>query len=283
MKQHIFLIIVIAFLLGCSKTENKNTSSALNDLNIFIGQAYPSKHLVLLKVNSGLANKTEWPKVISFAPLVPTSKNLLVNFKNGFYSNKRSNLYVPEFEKMPAIHTSKCTPSTYKSNAQFKYSENKILVDFFDRGYSDNCIQESNVTIYKSNQIIQQSIPIIGFANNSDKFEISYNNFGKPLLLDSHRKNQVNKYKKDFRVAYKKAYGTNYNENESNIGQIPTIADAIILAEVSNKATQFIIRISIWERISIAQHIYRVMVFDFMKKEKLIESHEISKAQGYLG
>lgn len=281
-----FFLVIGATQYGCNKNQSEKvtTNKGLSSLKLFIGQAYPSKHVILQKVSSGITEKNKWPKSISFAPLVPpTSDTVPATFNDAKYFTEHKDVYIPELEKMPAIHASKCTPANYKSNSQYEYSLNKTLVDFFDRGFSDNCELNVTAALYKADKIIKKSYPVIGINGVSDNVEISYNNFNKPLKLNAQRKKQVKKYIEDFRLAYKKAYGSDYNENIGNIGKIPTLVEARILAEITDKTLHQTIRISMWERITIAQHIYRVIVFDFLENGNLIESRELGKAQGVLG
>jgi len=82
---------------------------------------------------------------------------------------------------------------------------------------------------------------------------------------------------------YKRAFGVKFDEETSIIGPIPSLADATIIAEIHFKEASSTLRISTWERISIANHIYRQFILDVLQNGRLKQTYKIARFQGVLG
>ena len=146
----------------------------------------------------------------------------------------------------------------------------------------DNCAKEDDGTRYKTDSNVTASFPVVAISAD-DNLTVDYQNAGKlrPLSVDEQR--QVIQYIQDFKTEYKQAYGSEYDEKTNNIGEIPTLASAKILLEARYGKTDYSIRVSTWERITAAYHIYRIIEVSLLKNGKIIQSSETSRYQGVLG
>ncbi len=278
--EHLKLTLLVFLLSACSFNPQHKISSFTG--TVLIGQAYPSKDIVLFHPTSENNKRNSWPKKVNVIPLLPV-KIKLSGRKGARFYKKINDIYVPEYEKMPVIHKSSCSDDNYRANKNYQYVQSEWFVDFFDRGFSDNCFREDAVAVYKVSEKLSFSFPAIAFSGNMNNVDVSYKNHGKKRVLSTKQLRQVEEYKKQFRKHYRQAYNIEYDENSSNIGTIPTVADARILLELTDNNTGQRLMVSFWEKITIAQHVYRVIIVDRIYNGKVLETIEFTRPQGVLG
>jgi len=276
-RSYPLLLLLLVSLYGCNNSSADGTQDNPK-VTIYIGQIYPTQHVILQPILNDTA-RFAWSESIDIYPLISNNKNSIKTFQAKL-KDKISNTYVPMLENMLDAASSKCTQAGYQGNNSYQYLlKNEVPIqDYFSRGMPDNCTTEDNAARYESAANVMASYPVL--ATSSDyNLIVDYKNAGKLRPLSTVEQEQVARYIKDFNVAYRQAYG----EKKDNIGKIPTLASAQILLQARLGKTDYNIRVSTWERITVAYHIYRIIEVSLLRNGKIINSNEISRYQGVLG
>lgn len=282
MKQsYTLLLLLLVSLYGCNDSSADGTQDNPK-VTIYIGQIYPTQHVILQPVLNDMT-KITWPESIDIYPLISNKKNPIKAFQAKF-KDKISNTYIPMLENMPDTASSKCSQDGYQGNNSYQYllKNETPIQDYFSRGMPDNCTKEDDAARYQSTINVTASYPVVATSSDYDLI-VDFKNAGKLRPLSAIERKQVAQYLKDFKVAYKQAYGEKYDEKKDNIGKIPTLASAKILLQARVGETDYNIRVSAWERITVAYHIYRIIEVSLLRNGKVINSTEISRYQGVLG
>lgn len=280
------LLLLLASLYACNNNSVNRPASAqaVPNVTLFVGQIYPNQHVILQPILNNAAEFNAWPEAINFYPVFTSTNNNIPKILRAKLMDIISNTYIPMMESMPNVESSKCTQEGYSRNNNYQYllKDEAPIQDYFSRGMPDNCAKEDNGARYKTDSNVTASYPIIAISSD-DNLTVDYQNAGKLRPLSEIEQRQVTQYIQDFKTEYKRAYGNEYDEKTNNIGQIPTLASAKILLEAQYGKTGYNIRVSTWERITAAYHIYRVIEVSLLKNGKIIQSSETSRYQGVLG
>lgn len=249
---------------------------------LFVGEAYPFGAIVIQRRSQ--TGDGAWPREVSYLPLERPIGGALPRVEKAAYRDSLTAIYVPEWAGMPEIEKSECTPASYRATVGRAYQQGLKLVDWFDRGMRDNCERDEHLATYAVAPAPAFAFPVLAWRSEIGLAAVpDYNVAGKPRPLTAKEMAQVEVYRTDFRRDYKKAFGVEFDESSSNIGPIPTLADARMLVDIGLTSSGCHLRVSTWERISIAQHIYRVLIVDVMKGTHLVRIEEFARAQGVLG
>ncbi len=284
-----FSLLAFLSLIACDNTaENRATNKLLipdaNSINIFIGQVYPSSHAIFQALPDDGIKPGALPDTLSVYPLYELLNSKKNQTLQATFLDKINNSYVPALENMSDLESSKCTPESYKPDINYHYllKDVTLIQDYFSRGMPDNCEKQDNGARYRLNNNVSASYPVIavpaGISLNTD-----FTNSGKPRQLLPDEKKQVSKFIDDFKAEFKSLYGSEYDEKTNHIGKISTLANARVLLEAEYGQTGYSIRVSTWEHITAAYHIYRIIEVSILKNKKFIESREIHRHQGVLG
>lgn len=289
-RNYIFSsLLALLSLVACDNTAENRSINTLQipdtkSINIFIGQVYPSRHAIFQAVPDNGTKPGALPDTLSIYPLYKLPNRKKVQALQATFLDKISNSYVPALENMSDLESSKCTPESYKPDTSYHYllKDVTLIQDYFSRGMPDNCEKHDDGARYRLNNNVSASYPVIAVPSGTS-LNMDFTNSGKPRQLLPAEKKQVSKFIDDFRTEFKKLYGSEYDEKTNNIGEISTLANARVLLEAEYGTTGYSIRISTWEHISPAYHIYRIIEVSILKDDKFIESREIHRHQGVLG
>jgi len=280
------VILLLSGLCACNNksAESPATTKNLPNVTLFVGQVYPNQHVVLQTIATHINKLNVWPETITVYPLYASTKSKETKILRATVMDKLSNVYVPMIENMPDLEKSKCALDGHSANKNYQYllKDKTLIYDYFTRGMPDNCEKDDNATRYRADSIVLTSYPVIAISGDQN-VSLDFQNIGKIRPMTVTEQRQVTQYIKDFKAEFKKAYGSEYDEKTNNIGKIPTLADARILLEAQLGKTGYSIRVSSWERITAAYHIYRVVEASLLKNDELIQTYETSRYQGVLG
>jgi len=283
--SYFLTFLLLTSLFACANTSKDSPASAQKKPNVtlLIGQIYPSQHVILQPILNNSAKFNAWPEIINFYPLFSSTNNSDPKILQATFLDKISNTYIPMLENMPNTEPSECIQEGYRHNDnQYLLKDETLIQDYFSRGMPDNCTKEDDGARYKTDSNMTTSFPVIAISAD-DNLTVNYQNSGNPRPLSETEQSQVTQYIQHFKAEYKQAYGSEYDEKTDNIGEIPTLANAKILLEAKYKKAGYHIRVSTWERITVAYHIYRVIEVSLLKNSRIIQSSETSRYQGVLG
>ncbi|MFL4470775.1 hypothetical protein ACERZ8_13115 [Tateyamaria armeniaca] len=152
-------------------------------------------------------------------------------------------------------------------------------LNVFDPGMPDNCDTDDRLGLYRAEAGVPASA-VLGwtgpFAGPPD-----FSQAGALRATSVEEAAEADAYRETFRAQYQSAFGTAFDPDQSPIGEITTLADARILADVPIEGG--VLRLSEWERISVAQHIYRHFVVDVIRDGEVVQTFQFSRFQGFLG
>ncbi|MFT7058412.1 MAG: hypothetical protein ACJASV_000913 [Pseudorhodobacter sp.] len=224
-----------------------------------IGQVYPSGSVYLLIPDEAVA----WPDqatLLGATSPVPVVSHLTQILRD---------VHPPTQENAPSSF-GPCRPD---AGPEIE-AESK---DVFARGMSDNCELDARVGLYAPAAALGGSGLVFGWDGDLTG-PADHTMAGQPRPVDAA---EVAAYRAGFLSDYLAAYGTSFDPETSTIGEIPTKADATIIAEFPAADAQ--LRLSQWERISPAQHIYHHYIVDVIRKGQVMQSFEFTRFQGVLG
>ncbi|MFC4293123.1 hypothetical protein ACFOWX_11920 [Sphingorhabdus arenilitoris] len=289
MIRRLSYIITMALALSClsvgvSHAEPDNDTA----LSLYIGQYYPSGQAYLVPLTNeedgseeASAQTKTAPKTIQLASFPnqaetpPSGSNSQSAKRTGY----QGDVYPPYLEHMPADDMCGSNHRVDPQNQYLditQYPPNMPFTDFFNRGMPDNCEPEQMVAQYMVPNWGRKSIPVIAVADIAN-FTVDQSNAGKPRPLTATEREQVAAYKADYIKSYEAAYDENYD-----IGDILSLADAHILFELKLSDDRRSVRVSHWQSVSIADHLYLVIVVDELVDGIVINTSEYRRAQGVL-
>ncbi|WP_299725029.1 hypothetical protein [uncultured Tateyamaria sp.] len=227
-----------------------------------LGQAYPSGAIYLMAPD---ADQTSWPDTLTLVPLSEGATSTPAHL-----DRIARGVHPAAAENAPS-ESGRCgragEPITTSG------------LDVFDRGMPDNCDVPDHLGLYRAGSGIAAGA-VLGWTG-AIAGPVDLAQAGKPRDMSPAEVAEVATYREDFRAAYRDAFDTPYDPDQSPIGAIPTLDDARILAHVPIEGGQ--LRLSEWERITIAQHIYRHFVVDVMRSGEVVETFQFIRFQGVLG
>lgn len=285
------IMLISLLVLACTSTEPSATAVEEEPADhsipqLFIGQLYPNQQIALQAVVDMPESYQDWPQQVSYYGLYSILGEMNGGEGHGAFKETRSDIYVPAYEGMPAAQSEQCDSAPVLKKENFSYAiaatDQDRIQDVFARGMPDNCFRDDNIGIYQSNTIASQSIPVFAAAGDW-QWNINFENAGKVRPLTTDEQAQVDAYKARFAAEFEQAYGSKFDPDTSNIGEIPTLASAKILLEATRLDKRYRIRVSRWEKVSVAYHLYQVYEFSVYKNNRLIKSIDIVRSNGVLG
>lgn len=227
-----------------------------------LGQTYPSGAIYLMAPDGGAVS---WPDRLELAPLTEGST--------------ATSAYLDRIARDVDPAAAENAPSDAGTCGRTGEPVAASGLDVFDRGMPDNCDVGDRLGLYRADGGIAPGA-VLGWTGRITG-PVDLSRAGEPRALSPVDDAEVTAYRESFRSAYQSAYGTAYDPDQSPIGSIPTLADARILAQVPIE--DGILRLSEWERITIAQHIYRHFIVDVIRDGAVVETFQFIRFQGVLG
>jgi hypothetical protein len=163
-----------------------------------------------------------------------------------------------------------------------KPAPHRRLVDWFDPDFPDNCAVDEGLAHYVGLAGMTAGMPVLGYAGLGD-LKSDYSQAGRVRPLSAKEKLSVRAYVAAWRRDFKRMYGQSFNAEDNPTGPIRTLADAKILLVMRDEQGQAVLRVSMWKRISVGQHLYMLMVVDRLEGDRVRKTWTFGRAQGVMG
>lgn len=230
-----------------------------------LGAAYPSGNIYLLVPDGA----TVWPDRVALSGVeLPLGAS-------GLLDRVLRDVHAPSLEDTPASR-GQCRAGTIAVDAA---PEDAV----FDRGTPDNCETDPRLGLYAmpvAPPLDGASALVLGWSTDFTA-PPDMTHAGQARTMSEAERIDAEAARAAFRSEYKAAYGEDFNPETSTIGAIPTLADATIISEYYAEGA--ILRLSQWQRITPAQHIYQHYIIDVIQQGAVVNTFVFSRPQGNLG
>ena len=246
---------------------------------LYLGQYYPSGAIYVVPVVA--ADPAKWPQRLHYVFFPNT---VVTRSGDATFVESLSDVYPPIKESMSV--DDKCEETKHPNHAYRYLTLDELkpdidFTDFFGRGMSDNCDAGDIAGKYSSGLNLPISVPLLAFADDTP-FTIVTALSGQPRKPTAQDMKDIERYRKDYMRDAREAFGGDTEADEERMSEISTLADATVLFDVMFHGNDRHLRISEWSRASIAQHLYQVFVIDEMAGDRVINTVQYERHQGFL-
>jgi hypothetical protein len=156
------------------------------------------------------------------------------------------------------------------------------LVDWFDPGAPGHCETDDGLAHYGGLVGLSAGMPVLAYTGLGD-LKADYAQAGRTRSMTAAEKSKVRAYAQQWRQQFKKTYGKPFRADDNPTGPIRSLADAKILLVLRGAQGRVVLRASKWDRISVGQHLYSVLVVDLLEGKRVKKTWTFSRALGVMG
>lgn len=282
MSKALLLAVVALFATQANAELDAGVAASSTDAlakTLYFGQYYPSGAIYLVPMVD--AEVREPPSSVHY---VFVANGVEGGSGQAAFVRAVSDEHPPTLESMPsedrckeAVHPD----SGFRYLAIAEFDATIDFQDFFDRGVPDNCEDEGLILKYQSDRKAAISVPVVAMSSGTG-FLVSTTLTGTSRVPTDPERAEIARYRAEYIRDYRSAFDNDFGSDGSTASDIPTLADATVLFDVELPGQPHHLRISQWSRVSIAQHLYRVMVVDEMDGDVVTNTVQHETAQGSL-
>jgi hypothetical protein len=288
LESKIWLTIFSICLVSSSWAKDSSASEAANE-TVMVGQAYGPELVLLQSPESANATALEPPVNLVLAALHAAGAAKLPVTASVSWIAALPPVRPQRIAKQEDADFASCifdavavgVPVAASLPAPVPHDD---LMDWFDPGLPGNCAKDDGLAHYGGALGLTAGMPVVAYAGFPN-LKADYAAAGRRRPMNSAEKAGVLAYSEQWRQQFKKTYGKPFRANDDSnpYGPIQTLADAKILMFMRDARGAVVLRVSLWEAMSVGQHLTRVLVVDRLDGNRVKTTWKFARAQGVLG
>lgn len=273
---------------GPGLTDAASPASAVQ-ASVFAGQVYPDR-MVLLQRPDDAASATAMPDVVNVVALAGSAADVGGGAVLARRKSEQGPLRPVVWAGMPQDPPLRCDPlptdSTALAPAQAASQPRRYVVqgswqEYFDPGMPDQCEPDEGLWLFETERDLPASFAVLALAG-FEPLTPDYSVAGQPRPLSELERAEVQRDLDQWKSQFRQAYGKDFNPDDSPQGEISTLAQAQQLAIWRGANGRVVLRAASWDRVSVGQHLYRVLVVDQMNGDQVQHRWQFSRHLGGL-